>query len=125
MSLFSPIRMYGGEPFDARRWNKNLKLIEDCLNGLEARNFKDQGLDDADFDTALLKRTEVSSNGGPNKIVEHNEFGDLSFNTFDGTNLVSLQLNASNRIEANFPDLQLDFYISGVLETSVTLGGWT
>jgi len=125
MNPYIPINFYGGQPFTARIWNRNLEVIQDVLNTFKGDLFKKQALTQDKFEATLLERTEVSWQGGASKVVEHNEFGDISFFTVGGLTSSKIFMDANNFMEADLAALKFRFFISGLEVVTISSSGWS
>ena len=125
MSLYIPITFRGGSPFTARIWNRNLEIIQETLNKLEGKRFKKQSLTQAKFETPILERNSVSWQGGASEVVEHNEFGDISFFTVGGATSTRIFMSGDNFMEADFAALKFRFFIGALEVVTIDSNGWS
>jgi len=125
MNRYVPINFYGGQPFTARIWNRNLEIIQDVLNNLQGSQFKKQSLTQASFETPILERNSVSWQGGANEVVEHNEFGDISFFTVGGLTSSKIFMDANNFMEADLAALKYRFFINAIEVVTISSSGWS
>lgn len=118
----------GGKEFSSKGWNDALQHIEDTINALEGENFsKFNPIDETRFVENYLRRLDVSSGGGGNKVLEHNNNGDLSLSTNDTASINETKIiSSSSDTFITFDGLQnrIEFTANSVLSVFIDSTGW-